>query len=372
MDPPNQYGAKQIGGGGTIISNSIAADAQGNVYTTGYFSGGPIDFDPGTGSYNLSAGRGNDIFVHKMSQCTNSSAAIVVSTCKAYTLNGQTYSTSGVYTQTLTNAKGCDSMLTLNLTVNLKNNEITVTACKSFTQNNHIYSTSGTYTDTLVTPNGCDSIITLHLTISPPLHYTIVKSICFDQPYDGYNAAGTYTDTFVVANGCDSVRTLELTVLPKASPYLGTDTSLCAGDSLTLYPGKFAAYTWQDGSSLPQITLKKPGSYFVAVTDSCGTARDEIVIKEGVCDIYFPSAFTPNNDNKNELFKILGASDVSEYHLVVYNRWGQLIFETTDPAKGWNGSSNGQLQTVGLYIWRCYFIKSGNARHMKGTVTLLK
>ncbi len=116
----------------------------------------------------------------------------------------------------------------------------------------------------------------------------------------------------------------------------------------------------------------QPGLYSVMVRDSCSAAADEIIIKEGICNIYFPTAFTPNNDSKNDVFKIIGAPDVSEYHLVVYNRWGQLVFETTDPAKGWNGSINGRLQTIGIYLWQCNFKKSGNARYMKGTVALLK
>jgi gliding motility-associated-like protein len=363
--------AKQIGGNGTIISNSIAADALGNVYTTGYFSGGPIDFDPGIGAHDLSADTGSDIFVLKMKQCINSSYAVTASTCHTYTLNGQTYDTSGVYTQTLINAKGCDSIITLTLTVDRKSSEVTIASCKGITQNNHTYNTSGTYVDTLIAANGCDSIVTLHLTISP-LRSNISTSICFGQSYEGYSASGIYIDTFITADGCDSIRTLALNLLSEPSPYLGADTSLCAGDSLVLYPGDFITYTWQDGSTQNRITVTKPGLYSVSVADNCGAARDEIVVKEGVCDIYFPSAFTPNNDGRNDFFKILGASDINEYHLKVYNRWGQIVFETTEPANGWNGTINGQLQNVGVYAWRCNFKKSGSSRYMNGTVVLLK
>ena len=367
--------AKQIGGTATIISNSIAVDAIGDVYTTGYFLSGQVDFDPGAGTYVLTSGDGDNIFVHKLSQCLlNSSFEITESVCNNYTLNGQTYNTSGVYTQTLVNAAGCDSIITLNLTITSATKILDIATCKNFYFNNHIYSTSGTYIDTLITTNGCDSIITLNLTITPLLSATITQSICVGQTFEGHTASGTYIDTLVTADGCDSITILKLTVLSSPFPYLGADTVLCAGDSLLLYPGKFITYTWQDGSVQDHTIIKTPGLYSVTVTDSCGSATDEITIKEGVCNIYFPTAFSPNNDGKNDVFKILGANNLTGYHLSVYNRWGQKVFETFDYSKGWDGYFNGQLQSVETFIWYCEFKKQGDANKTKkkGIVTLVR
>ena len=319
--------AKQLGGTATIISNSIAVDAMGKIYTVGYFFSGQIDFDPGPGNYYLTSGNGENIFVHKMGQCkTTTSPSITESACKSYTLNGQTYNTSGVYTQTLTNAAGCDSIITLNLTINASSST------------------------------------------------TIATSICAGQSFNGHTANGLYTDTLVAANGCDSIITLQLAVLPKPSPNLGVDASLCVGDSLLLYPGKFTTYTWHDGSAQDRITIKKPGLYSVRVTDICGSATDEIIIKEVNCNIYFPNAFTPNNDGLNDLFKILGPNNLTEYRLSVYNRWGQKVFETVDSSKGWNGSFKGQLQSPQTFIWHCEFKRRGDTNKilMKGIVTLLR
>ena len=319
--------AKQLEGTGTIISNSIVVDTRGDVYTTGYFFSGQVDFDPGPATYYLTSGDGENIFVHKMSQCLNNTfSAITASACRNYTLNGQTYNTSGVNIQTLTNAAGCDS------------------------------------------------IITLHLTIIPPLFTTIAQSICAGQSFNGHSVNGIYIDTLMADNGCDSIITLQLTVLPDPSPYLGIDTLLCAGDSLLLYPGKFTTYTWQDGSAHDHITVKKPGLYSVAVTDNCGSATDEIIIKEGICDIYFPTAFTPNNDGLNDLFKILRPNNLTEYHLSVYNRWGQKVFETFDYSKGWNGVYNGQLQSSQTFVWHCEFKRPVDAKRTmkKGIVTLIR
>jgi gliding motility-associated-like protein len=114
--------------------------------------------------------------------------------------------------------------------------------------------------------------------------------------------------------------------------------------------------------------------YSVLVTNNCGSAIDQILIKEKICDIYFPSAFTPNNDGKNDLFKVLGAHAISDYHLTVYNRWGQKIFETTDYTKGWDGLVNGKLQNTGFFVWHSEFKNAGNPNKilMKGTVLLIK
>ena len=418
--------------------NLIAFDTAENIYTTGGFDS-TVDFDPGPGIYNLTSFGNGDIFVRKVGKCTGSTSnSLTVTDCKGYTLNGYTYTNSGIYTQTITNSGGCDSIITLNLTID---NTISadyadeyVTTCGAYTWRCHIngscgsyttqcltFNSSGVYQDIVTRPNSCDSIITLHLTITPPIFSTITQSICNGQTYDGHGSSGTYIDTLVATNGCDSIRTLQLTVLsksfstiaeticdgqtydghgssgtyidtlvatngcdsittlqltvlPKPAPYLGADTALCTGKSIQLYPGQFTTYTWQDGSAQDHFTVTQPGLYSVIVSNSCGSGSDEIIIKEDICDNYFPSAFTPNNDGKNDLFKILGAQNLKDYHLAVYNRYGQKVFETNDYTKGWTGIVNGQVQNTGVFVWYCNFKKSSSQENivMKGTVVLIR
>jgi len=272
---------------------------------------------------------------------TNSTSAVSAA-CNIYNWNGQALTTSGFYRDTLIAANGCDSIVTLNLTI-LTNSAFTVNvvSCNSYIWNGQTITRGGAYIDTLIAANGCDSIVTLQLTINPKSFSSFAQSICDGQTYDGYSSSGIYIDTLVGANGCDSIRTLQLTVLPKPVPYLGTDTALCTGKTIQLYPGQFITYTWQDGSAQNHFTVTQPGLYSVVVSNSCGCGSDEIIIKEGICDIYFPSAFTPNNDGKNDLFKILGAQNLKDYHLAVYNRFGQKVFETNDYTKGWTGDVKG-------------------------------
>ena len=222
--------------------------------------------------------------------------------------------------------------------------------------------------------NGCDSIRTLYLTVYPTYNAVIDTTICYGQTFEGHGSSGTYITKFTSINGCDSLSTIKLTVLPKLSPALGKDTVLCTGNSLVLYPGQYNKYLWQDGSTQSHLTINQPGLYAVIVSDKCGTAKDEIVITGGACNIYVPSAFTPNNDGKNDLFRIPGGNNLSDYYLVVFNRYGQKVFESYNPAKGWAGDLNGKPQNTGAYAWHCEFRKPGSTElvKMKGTVMLIR
>jgi gliding motility-associated-like protein len=234
------------------------------------------------------------------------------------------------------------------------------------------YTDQGTYTDTFVSARGCDSIRILNLTVVGAINSTINIAICEGQSYAGYSDEGTYVDTFHAVSGCDTIRTIHLTFKPKASLNLGPDKELCAGDSLVLAAGSFLAYLWQDGSTQSYFVVKKEGMYSVSVTDSCGSVSDDIIISEKNCEPYFPNAFTPNNDGRNDLFKLLQATNVSEYSLTVYNRWGEKIFETNNPLQGWDGTVAGKRAQSGVFAWFSRFKRNSQEIKMKGTILLIR
>src|SRR4029079_9322637 len=207
---------KQMAATNLCYSSSLAIDKTGNVYTTGAFSG-TVDFDPGPGVYNLtSSGTSTNIFINKMTHCTadNAPAVIKASACSSYKWNCQDYTASGIYTQTFINAGGCDSIVTLDLTIQNSNLLTTVnaTACGSYIWKGQTLTSSGVYKDTIAT-NGCDSIVTLQLEIRPIPFSTVNKTICQGQSFEGHTTSGIYNDTLIAANGCDSIRKLQLTVL---------------------------------------------------------------------------------------------------------------------------------------------------------------
>lgn len=152
----------------------------------------------------------------------HSSSTLYVQSCNTYTLNGQTYTSSGIYTQTLINAANCDSILTLNLTIKQASSSNTqVNACNSFTWTNGItYTTSGVYTQTLLNSVGCDSIATLNLTINHSSSSTTTVASCGTYTWTNgttYSTSGTFTQNLVNSSGCDSVATLILFITPPSS-----------------------------------------------------------------------------------------------------------------------------------------------------------
>jgi hypothetical protein len=137
------------------------------------------------------------------------------------------YNTSGVYTETLTNVAGCDSLITLDLTINNSNASIeTVSSCETYSwaANGNTYTSSGTYYDTLTNVTGCDSLVTLNLTILNNSMTRVIVVSCDNYTWTlngtAYQVSGTYTDTTMNSNGCDSIVTLDLTINSSSSDTL--------------------------------------------------------------------------------------------------------------------------------------------------------
>jgi len=231
---------------------------------------------------------------------------------------------------------------------------------------------SGYYFQSFPMPSGCDSNVVLDLTVHPRSFTEIDTSICEGDNYAGYTIGGTYTNTFASVNGCDSVRRLVLSVREKPKPESGITIGLCAGDTLLISPGIYSSYLWQDGSTQDYLVVKNTGLYSVTVSNSCGSATKQYQVKEGICETFFPNAFTPNNDRKNDVFKILTDLKFQEFQLSIYNRWGQQVFNTKNPLLGWDGYLNNKEQPSGTYIWRCIFKRSNLVTQLKGTVILIR
>ncbi len=135
-------------------------------------------------------------------------------------------------------------------------------------------------------------------------------------------------------------------------PDLGKEQYVCRNDSLLISPGIFENYRWQDGSMGPTYTVQKAGTYSVTVSNRCESASSSVAIAERVCGIFFPSAFTPNGDGKNDLFRVIVTEPVLQFELKIYDRWGRVLFSSQDPSKGWDGTSGGKAMNSGTYIWK--------------------
>ena len=173
---------------------------------------------------------------------TNLTAAICEGS--AYTENGFDASEAGTYTQNLQTVNGCDSIVTLTLTVNpVENTNLTAAICEgtTYTENGFNVNEAGTYTQNLQTVNGCDSIVTLTLTVNPTYNITIDASINEGETYEenGFSEseAGTYVHTLQSEFGCDSVITLNLTVNSSLNDVVANAIEV------SLYPNPANAYT---------------------------------------------------------------------------------------------------------------------------------
>lgn len=153
--------------------------------------------------------------------CSTTTDTITVSSCENYiwAQNGVTYTISGSYNDTIQNVTGCDSVITLVLTIlNSTTSSISASACTSYTwsQNGITYTVSGIYNDTILNTNGCDSIIQLNLTIHPITDTVLYEVSCgpYTWPVNGmvYNFPGQFRDTLLNVNGCDSIIVLNLTI----------------------------------------------------------------------------------------------------------------------------------------------------------------
>ncbi len=191
------------------------------------------------------------------------------------------------------------------------------------------------------------------------------------------SAAGYYTLT--VTNDCGIA--MDGVIVEQTEPLiinLGQDTVICKGSSLTLKPKTNAKdYKWQDGSSTASFEATEAGYYFVEVSNDCEMLMDDIEIEWcDRCEVYIPNVFSPNEDDKNDLFRPFPNCDFLAYSLQIFDRWGTLIFQTEELQQGWDGSIENELASNGVYVWRVTYTVEENGKQRKvseaGEVTLLR
>jgi gliding motility-associated-like protein len=139
---------------------------------------------------------------------------------------------------------------------------------------------------------------------------------------------------------------------------------LCIGQQLLLKANvpKVADsvnYTWQDGSKDSIYLVSQPGTYWVStyIEDYKITVTDTIRVNYTDCTppkypLWIPNSFTPNGDGLNDIFKPKTLAELENYTMLIFNRWGQLIFESNDLKKGWDGKYKGKLLEFGVYTYR--------------------
>ncbi len=189
----------------------------------------------------------------------------------------------------------------------------------------------------------------------------------------------TYTVLFdgeywvVVTDHClGASDTIDVDYLHDFEVNLGTDTTLCEGDELVLTADlPFCTYRWQDGSTEPRFVVRQPGSYSVTATNLCYSHNDDIDIDYEPCaqELWMPNAFTPNGDGLNDRFLPIFShpDEIEGFEMMVYDRWGSMVFLTKDINAGWDGGDKPE----GMYVWVIRYKSAREEEHtVKGSVML--
>ena len=199
---------------------------------------------------------------------------------------------------------------------------------------------------------------------------------------NGVEAAGNYVAQVTLGDRCFHSLPFQAVFSPLYQFSLGTDTTVCDSTAYRLHATTVGvlSYLWQDGSSDSVYTATKNGSYRVTLTDPLGCTVTRSVkvqfVSCSTCRFYMPSAFTPNHDGINDLFRPLTYCTqlpLEQFHLILYNRWGQAVFESSNPAVGWDGTFKGMEAPVDVYVYvvEYAFFDSKPAR-LTGTVALIR
>ncbi|MGB0932685.1 MAG: LamG-like jellyroll fold domain-containing protein [Lishizhenia sp.] len=292
----------------------------------------------------------------------NSSSSVSVTECTSYTWpeNGQTYTSSGVFYDTLPNAAGCDSILVLNLTVTGPTSTTeNVSACQQYTWplNGQTYTSSATDNITVQSTQGCDSTVFLILTISDTNAVTQNISSCGSYFWDAtgtdYANSGNYSTTLTNQNGCDSTVNLNLIIVPFDNTVTTvSDNTLTANQSN-------AQYQWIDcatnsiiqGETNQTFVANTAGQYAVIISStSCSDTSECINLNTASIEIETNTVHSLFPNPASDIVKISGLTEEMN-KIYILNTTGALL----DYSKEVNASNNTLDITAlpaGLYFIR--------------------
>lgn len=195
-------------------------------------------------------------------------------------------------------------------------------------------------------------------------------------------ASGSYTCTITDANGCTQTTTVLVGSAGSATADAGLDVTISQGQSTGLSGSGGISYNWSPANSLDCPTCADPNAsptvtttYVLTVTDSLGcTDTDSVTVFVDITcgEVYLPSAFSPNNDGQNDVYYVRG-NCIAVMQFEVYNRWGEMVFSTTDPDIGWDGTWRGKDCEAAVFT---YFLRAtlldGTPVEAEGNISLVK
>ena len=247
-------------------------------------------------------------------------------------------------------------------------------------------SQAGADTTIVYSVGACDSIYNITNALYQNIQNISLpdEEICEGELVDVFgqnqNTEGTYTNTLTSTLGCDSViQSIDLIVNSLPDIYLGNDETVNLGNSITLTAEGGDTYVWNTGeiNQVISITPTETSTYFVTGTDVNGcenydTIVVSIIIEE--VELMIPTGFTPNGDELNDIFRIVNEEYFKDISLQVYNRWGELIFQSTETVTGWDGTYKTINQEMDVYIYYIDVTEKATDKQISisGTISLIR
>ncbi len=401
----------------------------------------------------------DSIFTLILSILPNTQSTITQTICsgKSYNFNGNLLTQTGTYSDTLVSSIGCDSVITLQLTVTPPiQNHFSVKICpgETYTFEGRTIDSEGTYTDTLQTALGCDSILILDLIAVATLDTTINVAICKGTTYDfngvTLSVSGTYYDTIQSSRSCDSVITLILSISSFPVANMVGDTHVCENEVVQLAATGGSIYIWSTGETTETIQFTAVSNVTVSVVVFLNTCRDtatrQIIVsaplqasagndissipgnvvtldasggdtynwintqglsctncpspnltvtqkdiycvevsngnacKDTACvnieincgEVFVANIFSPNGDGNNDVECVLG-NCINTLEFSIYDRWGELVFETTSRTGCWDGTFKEKPMPAGVFFYKLQAtLNNGDVVKKHGDIALTR
>lgn len=226
---------------------------------------------------------------------------------------------------------------------------------------------------------GCDSTVTLLLTVYPNYDHHFDVVACDSMMWNGqiYWQSGTYTQHLVSSNGCDSTVTKDVQVVNTALELLNHTSDFCENYSADLEViTELEHIRWSTGEeNVYSIVAHHSGAYVVTANTAHCEAFARMVIPSCAFNLYIPNAITPSlEDGNNDCFFLPDGmlSQIETFEIRIFDRWGRMVFQSTNPRFRWDGREKGKLRPNNTYTYYIKISAYGGGDYLyKGVITVL-
>ncbi len=326
-----------------------------SISTVGTFS--VLDYD------NTLCG---EMYTYDVSMLESSFSSESITLCKGESLplSNSTIYTEGIYTNTLTNAYGCDSIIQIDVRIDSIDFEmITIPSC-------------------LDMENGSIQIASIQ-DGTAPFTFSVNGDFTNEDIFEDLSV-GSYTVQVMDQNSCEHTKQITIEEIPEIMAEIQDAYELTCEEptlNLALNVDESTEVVWSTGNFGKELFIDEVGVYSVTLSNSCQDKMIEFLVEEAENDnpdlVYIPNAFSPNQDEINDEFKIYPTTPPIDFQLEIYDRWGNKVFHTDDPDIGWTGVYRNERMLPGVYVYKLEAvinscIGSPKLISKKGDVTLIK